>query len=394
MEAAIWWRRIDRPLVAAAGSLLLAGIVLSFAASPPLAERNGLDSFHFVVRHAAYAVLAGWAMLLVSAANLRHLRRGGVLLAVAAGIAVLLLPAFGTDFGKGSWRWYSLGFVSVQPVEFLKVGFALTIAWFLAGTLNGSATPGRGAPGAGRVARPAPPGKTIAFVVALAAGVMMMALKDYGQAVLLLGTWGILYFLAGANLLMIGLLVPVVAVGAVLVYHLSPHVASRIDPFLTGTTVPHTQLDFVERALRQAELFGGGVNAGTVKNHLPDAHTDFVFAVAAEEFGLVFAGGLLLLYAFVCLRAFWLLRNAPDPFVLLAGAAVSTLLALQTLIHLGVNLRLAPAKGMTLPFLSYGGSSMLATGIAFGVLLALTRRPATGRKHPARGGTRARAVAA
>ena len=366
ITTALWWRQVDQPLVLVASALFALGLVISFSASPPLAVRNGLGEFHFVLRQSLYAALAIAVMLVLSMAPTRVIRRGGLLFAIAALVALLLLPVLGTDFGKGSIRWYSFGYFSVQPSELLKVGFVVAIAWFLSGALI----------------KRGPPGKTFAFALTAAIAGVLMLQKDYGQAILFLGTWGVVYFLAGANLAVIGLLGVLGPLGVVGLYFLSPHVASRIDPFLSGVTDPYSQTDHVERALQAGGLFGQ-VGAGGASQALPDAHSDFVLAATVAEFGLVPAGCLLTLFVVLCLRAAWLIRHTEDRFAQLAGASVIVLLALQTAIHFGVNLRVLPVKGMTLPFISYGGSSLLATGLAMGVLLALTRKSLQPRRKAA-----------
>ncbi|HSF90879.1 MAG TPA: FtsW/RodA/SpoVE family cell cycle protein, partial [Paracoccaceae bacterium] len=333
------------------------GILLGLAASPPLAERNGLPTFHYVIRQLVFGIAALSGMMFLSMQTPATVRRLAVIGFVGAVIAVALLPILGTDFGKGAVRWYSLGFASVQPSEFLKPTFVVTTAWFMAAStdLDG------------------PPGKTISFVaVVFLAGLLAMQ-PDFGQASLLLGAWGVIYFIAGAPVwLMIVLSFGTVGAGF-MAYTSSEHFARRIDGFLSADMDPRSQIGFATRGIQEGGLFGVGVGEGSVKNFLPDAHTDFIIAVAAEEYGLILCLLIIFLFAFITVRSLFRLLRERDAFVRFAGTGLAALLALQALINLGVAVRLLPAKGMTLPFISYGGSSLLAAGLLFGFLLALTR---------------------
>lgn len=352
-----WWHSIDRWSLGAVAALIALGLVLGLAASPPLAEKNGLWTFHYVVRHAVFAVAAFGLTVLISTASLVTVRRMGVLLCVGFFVATALLPWLGTDFGKGAVRWYSLSVASLQPSEFLKPGFILAAAWLMAGAQDPGGPPGRLIAGAGTV--------VIAGMLALQ--------PDFGQAMLVIAIYTAMFFVSGANvLLLIGVAVAVAGAGAY-AYLNSAHFAGRIDGYLAGQVDPNTQLAYAMSAIREGGLFGVGAAQGSVKWTLPDAHTDFIVAVAAEEFGLLFVLGLVGLYLFLTLRALTRLIEVSDPFVRLAGTGLAVLFGLQAFVNFGVAIRLLPAKGMTLPFVSYGGSSMLAAAIAMGALLALTR---------------------
>jgi cell division protein FtsW len=276
---------------------------------------------------------------------------------MASFVALALLPVFGTDFGKGATRWYSLGFASLQPSEFLKPGFVVVAAWMMAASLeiNG------------------PPGKAWSFGLCISIVLMLALQPDFGQAALVLFGWGVMYFVAGAPiLLLVGMAVMVVLAGTVAYSH-SEHFARRIDGFLSVEVDPTTQLGYATNAIREGGLFGVGVGEGEVKWSLPDAHTDFIIAVAAEEYGLVLVLCIIALYACVVVRSLLRLVRERDPFIRHAGTGLACMFAVQAIINMGVAVRLLPAKGMTLPFVSYGGSSVIASGIALGMLLALTR---------------------
>ena len=352
-----WWRTIDRWTLAAVIGLFLIGLMLGFAASPPLAQRNGLEPFYYVSRQAVFGLAALGVMVVVSMLSPVQLRRLAVLGFLGAVVAVALLPALGTDFGKGAVRWYSLGFASVQPSEFLKPGFVVFTAWLMAASFDIAG----------------PPGKSLSFLVACVLAMLLALQPDFGQACLILATWALMYFVAGAPILLLVVVAVVVLGAGIFAYENSEHVARRIDGFLSPDLDPRTQLGFATNAIQEGGVFGVGVGEGQVKWVLPDAHTDFIIAVAAEEYGLIVCMMIILLFSTVVIRSLIRLIRERDPFVRFAGTGLAALFGMQALINLGVAVRLLPAKGMTLPFVSYGGSSLLAAGISMGLLLALTR---------------------
>jgi cell division protein FtsW len=352
-----WWRTVDRWTMSCVLLLFGVGILLGFAASPPLAAKTGYAPFYYVTKQAVFGGTALLAMVVTSMMSPTLVRRLGVLGFFVAFAAVALLPMFGTDFGKGATRWYSLGFTSVQPSEFLKPGFVIFAAWLMA---SGSEIFG-------------PPGKRLSLLVALVLVAFLVMQPDFGQASLIIASWGIMYFVAGAPILLLVGLAGIVVFGGSMAYRFSEHFARRIDGFLSADVDPTTQLGYAANAIQEGGFFGVGVGGGTVKWSLPDAHTDFIIAVAAEEYGLVLVLFVILLFMLITMRSMFRLIRERDQFVRLAGTGLTALFAMQALINLGVAARLLPAKGMTLPFVSYGGSSLLAAGIALGMLLALTR---------------------
>lgn len=358
-----WWRTIDKWSLTSIMVLFGIGLLLGLAASVPLATRNGLDPFHYVQRQAIFGGLGLLAMFGTSMLPPEAVRRFSVLGFVLAFIALCLLPFFGTDFGKGATRWFSLGFASFQPSEFLKPAFVVVVSWLMAASfdLNG------------------PPGKLASFILAtLVAGILAMQ-PDFGQAMLVLFGWGVIYFVAGAPMVLIASVVGgVVAVGFV-AYESSEHFARRIDGYLAAEIDPRTQIGYATNAIQEGGFFGVGVGEGQVKWSLPDAHTDFIIAVAAEEYGLVLVLAIIGLYATVVVRSLFRLMKERDPFIRLAGTGLACIFGVQAMINMGVAVRLLPAKGMTLPFVSYGGSSLIAAGITVGALLAMTRQRPQGR---------------
>ena len=358
-----WWRTIDKWSVSAILLLFGIGLLLGLAASPPLAERNGLEPFYYVQRQIAFGGLALAVMFVTTMMRPDLVRRLGVLGFFAAFAALVLLPAFGTDFGKGAVRWYSLGFASVQPSEFLKPVYVITSAWLMAASYEIGGPPGRG----------------ISLVLTVLIVGFLALQPDFGQAALVLFGWGVMYFVAGASYLLIVAAASAVVLGGLVAYQNSEHFARRIDGFLSPDVDPRTQLGYAIDAIREGGFFGVGVGEGVVKWSLPDAHTDFIIAVAAEEYGLILVLLIIGLYALVVVRSFFRLIRERDPFIRLAGTGLAAMFGVQALINLGVAVRLLPAKGMTLPFVSYGGSSLVATGIAVGMLLAFTRTRPQGR---------------
>ena len=352
-----WWRTIDKGAMSCILALFGIGLMLGLAASPPLAARNGLDPFHYVERQAFFGGVAMAVMLLVSMLTPQQVRRLAVVGFGFSFAALMLLPVLGTDFGKGAVRWYSLGFASFQPSEFLKPGFVVLVAWLMA---------------AGQE-RDGPPGKTWSFVLAVVIVAFLALQPDFGQAALVLFAWGVMYFVAGAPMTILVVLAGGVVFAGTLAYEGSEHFARRIDGFLNPEVDPRTQLGYATNAIREGGFFGVGVGEGEVKWSLPDAHTDFIIAVAAEEYGLVLVMLIISLYTIIVVRSLMRLRGERDAFIRLAGTGLACAFGVQAMINMGVAVRLLPAKGMTLPFVSYGGSSLIAGGIAVGMLLAMTR---------------------
>lgn len=354
------WRGMDGPLFIAVISLIAIGLALSMAASPAAAERHGLASFHYVLRHGLFAA-AGVAVLMVcSALNERGVRRFAGLALLGAFAGLILLFPLGSEV-NGSRRWIDLGVISLQPSEFLKPAFAVFAAWLLS---EGR----RGAPFDARLA--------VLLIYAAAAG-LLLAQPDVGQTFLLTAICGALLFAAGLTWRWVAGLGGAAAVLGYAAYLNIGYVRLRVDAFLSPDAAAPggpTQTGMALEAIARGGLTGVGPGAGEMKDRLPEPHTDFVFAVASEEYGLVAALMLIGLYLFLFVRGWVLSLRLADPFAQLAAAGLSLLFALQALINLAVNLSLLPPKGMTLPFLSYGGSSMLSLAFAAGLLLALTRR--------------------
>ncbi len=352
-----WWRTLDKVTLTAVLLLMAVGILLGLAASPPLAARNGLPPFFYVQRQVFFGVLGVIAMLVLSISSPERVRRFAVFGFFISLLALLLLPFFGTDFGKGATRWFSLGFGSFQPSEFLKPMLAVFVAWLMASAQDVGG----------------PPGRALSFGFVLLVVGMLVLQPDFGQAALITAGWMIMYFISGAPILLLVLGVGLVIGGGVLAYANSEHFARRIDGFLAPEVDPRTQMGYAQNAISEGGFFGAGVGEGRVKWSLPDAHTDFIIAVAAEEYGLILVLFIIGLYATILVRSLFRLMRERDVFIRLAGTGLVVVFCIQAMINMGVAVRLLPSKGMTLPLVSYGGSSLVATGIAIGMLLALTR---------------------
>ncbi|MGV8985275.1 MAG: peptidoglycan glycosyltransferase FtsW [Cypionkella sp.] len=352
-----WWRTIDKLTLTAILALFGIGILLGLAASVPLASRNGLAPFYYVQREAVFGVVALLTMFSFSMLSPLAIRRIGVLGFAIAFLALICLPFLGTDFGKGAVRWYSLGFVSFQPSEFLKPGFMIVTAWLMASAMEVNG----------------PPGKAYSFVLLLIVVGFLALQPDFGQTMLCVFGWGVIYFVAGARMTLIAVIIGLLGVGGNFAYHHSQHFARRIDGFLNADVDPRSQIGYATNAIQEGGFFGVGVGNGQVKWTLPDAHTDFIIAVAAEEYGLILVLVIIGLYCTIVMRSLLRLQRERDPFVRLAGTGLACIFGVQAMINIGVAVRLLPSKGMTLPFVSYGGSSVIAAGITVGMLLALTR---------------------
>src|ERR1700730_5816433 len=351
-----WWWTVDKLMLVALAALMLGGIVLSLAASPPVAARLGLDPFHFVNRHVLFLIPAFGVLILTSFLTPRQIRRLAFVVFLVSLTLVVATFWFGAEV-KGARRWIVVLGVNVQPSEFLKPAFVILIAWLFAESAR----------------RPEMPANTFALALLLVAVAGLVLQPDFGQTMLVALVWSALFFVAGMPLVWLVGLAGVAALGLATAYMLIPHVARRIERFRDPSSGDTFNIDQALESFQRGGWFGRGPGEGTVKRILPESHTDFVFAVAAEEFGIVLCLLLVALFAFIVLRALRHAMRDEDPFARFAVAGLAILFGLQSAINMAVNLHLMPAKGMTLPFISYGGSSMISLAYGMGMLLALTR---------------------
>jgi cell division protein FtsW len=352
-----WWWTVDRWTLAALLSLIAFGIVLSLSASPAVALRIGYGPLHFVRREVAMVPFVIGIMLLVSLQPPRTIRRIAMIGFVVSLALLALTFVVGVEI-KGARRWIDLPGLSLQPSEFVKPTFAVVAAWLFAE----------------QKLRPGFPGNAIS--IALFAAIMAMLVKqpDIGMAAVVAVVWFTQFFMAGLRLYWVGVGTLAGLAGMAGSYYWIAHVRVRINQFFDPTKGDGYQVNRSIEAFAHGGLWGVGPGEGTVKNYLPDAHADFVFAVAGEEFGLIVCLVVIAVFAFIVLRGFSRLLQEGNLFVLLAASGLLTQFGLQAVINMATALHLMPTKGMTLPFLSYGGSSAIALGLGMGMLLALTRR--------------------
>lgn len=352
-----WWFTVDHLLLTAILGLFMAGIVLSLAASPAVALKKGFDAYYFVSRHAVVAAAGLLLMLTLSLMEPRSVRRLALVLFMAALAALVAVHVMGSEL-NGARRWLSIAGHSLQPSEFAKPAFVVVSAWLLAEAQS----------------RPDMPALPLAVALLVGLVGLLVAQPDVGQTLLVSMVWGALFFASGQPLRRAAILLLAGAVGLWLAYLSFPHVQFRVDRFLSPISGDLSQVDRAMQSFAEGGFFGRGPGEGVIKTVLPDAHTDFIFAVVAEEYGILACLGLVALYAFVVLRAFLAAAAEPDAATRLAILGLALLVGLQALINMGVNVGLVPAKGMTLPLVSAGGSSILAVSVTLGFLLALTRR--------------------
>jgi cell division protein FtsW len=351
-----WWWTVDRAIMAALFGLMLGGIILSLAASPPVAARLNLDPFHFVNRHIVFLLPTIAVLLVTSFLSPRQIRRVALVVFVISLVLVAMTPFFGAEI-KGAKRWLVIASINVQPSEFLKPAFVILIAWLFAESTR----------------RPEMPANTVALGLLLTVASLLVVQPDFGQTMLIALVWGALFFMAGMRLIWVGGLAGVAGLGLIGAYFTVPHVTQRIQRFMDRGSGDTFNIDLALESFARGGWLGRGPGEGTVKRLLPESHTDFVFAVGAEEFGIVLCLSLLALFAFIVIRTLRHAIDSSDPFIRFAAAGLAILFGLQSAINMAVNLHLMPAKGMTLPFVSYGGSSMISLAYGMGMLLALTR---------------------
>lgn len=352
-----WWWTVDRLLLAAIMTLMLAGVILSLAASPPVAARIGLDPFHFFNRHVLFLVPSILVMLGVSFLSPKHIRRSALIVFAISVILIVATLLVGPEV-KGARRWITLIGVNIQASEAAKPAFVVLVAWLFSESAR----------------RPEMPATSMALALLMLLVSLLVMEPDFGQTMLVLAVWGTLFFIAGMRMIWVFGLIGVSAVGLFSAYLLVPHVAGRIKRFLDPASGDTFQVDLAMESFIRGGWFGQGPGEGTVKRLLPDSHTDFVFAVAAEEFGIILCLALLALFAFIVLRSLSRAYATEDLFTRFATAGLAIMFGTQASINIAVNLHLIPAKGMTLPFISYGGSSMISLAYGVGMLLALTRQ--------------------
>ncbi len=360
-----WWFTVDLALLSAVFLLMAIGVLVSMAAGPPVAERIGLEAQHFFrsqIMYLAFAAPLFLAMTFLEGVWIKRAAFVGFIGAVALMVAALF---YGPEI-KGAHRWISLGSISVQPSELAKPFFAVAMAWFLADHLE----------------KPDLPGRAVAHGLAILMLALLVLQPDFGQAMLVSATVGAMLLVSGLSWMLIFSMSALGVAGIGAAYLLLPHVASRFDRFLSPDKGDSFQVDTAIQAFRNGGFAGTGPGSGTAKLILPDAHTDFAYAVISEEFGIIACIALLLVFAFIVLRVLIRAHKEENAFRSLALAGLATMFGAQTVINFGVNTALLPAKGMTLPFISYGGSSLVGTALTLGFIACIGRSgPAVKRRN-------------
>lgn len=352
-----WWWTVDRLNVCALVILMILGSVLVAAGSPPVAKRLNLPGFYFVHRHQLFLLVGFMAMIITSMLPQTLIRRLAIV-GFAGSLLLMCLVPFMGEQTKGAHRWITLMGISIQPSEFMKPCFAVVMAWICAENHK----------------RVDFPGYMVSIILYVTVVALLLLQPDFGMTLTITAMWGIQLFLAGLPMLWIMLLAVLGVMGIFAAYQMFPHVASRINNFLDPAAGDNYQISQSLQAFQAGGVFGRGPGEGEVKQFLPDSHTDFIFAVAGEEFGALACLIILGIFAFVVLRGLSRVWKENDLFIVLAVVGVLTQFGIQSIVNMGVAVNLLPAKGMTLPFLSYGGSSVVALGLGMGIMLALTRR--------------------
>jgi cell division protein FtsW len=330
--------------------------VLCLAASPPVAARIGLDPFHFVNRQIFFLIPAIAVMLVTSFLSPHDIRKVALVVFVVSLCLMAVTPYFGAEI-KGAKRWLVIVGVNIQPSEFMKPAFVVLIAWLFGETGK----------------RPEMPANSIALALLIVVVALLVMQPDFGQTMLVSLVWGALFYMAGMRFIWVIGLAATAGLGLTAAFFTVPHVAQRINRFLDPASGDTFNIDIATESFIRGGWFGRGPGEGTIKRILPEGHTDFIFAVAAEEFGVVLCLILVSLFAFIVIRALTRAMRTDDPFIRFAAAGLAILFGLQSTINMAVNLHLMPAKGMTLPFVSYGGSSLISLAYGMGMLVALTR---------------------
>ena len=351
-----WWWSVDRWLLGSLSILIAFGVFMVAAASPPVAERLNESSFYFLKKHLIFLVPSLALMFGFSFCSKKVIRRLGILGFFGA-VGLLVVTLFMGVELNGAKRWLSIAGFSLQSSEFIKPTFALFAAWLFAGQHSDEQFPGY----------------AISSVLCGVIVLLLLAQPDLGMTIVVVGVWAAQFFMAGLPLSIVAGLILVAVVGLFFVYLTFPHVTSRIDRFLDPSSGDTYQVDRSIEAFQNGGLLGTGPGQGEVKLILPDAHADFIFAISGEELGVIMTSFLVFLYLFIIIRGFKRLHYSDNLFEMLAVGGLLIQFGGQAFIHMGSSLSLLPAKGMTLPFVSYGGSSLIAMGIGMGIVLGLTR---------------------
>ena len=355
---AIWWWTLDRVTLTLALILLVLGFFFSFSSSPVAAPHtDAYDPFYYTKRHFVFALLTACGMITISMLSLKGIKRVSLVVYGVALSIMATLPIIG-HAAKGGRRWLELGPIALQPSEFLKPALIILIAWMFSEGQKGKGVPG----------------VTIAFVLYGMAIALLLIQPDGGQSILITIAFGACFFISGVPFRWIIGMLGTAGAGLIGLFFIQPHFRNRIMGFIQPDQDSAYQVNSAKAAIANGGLWGKGLNEGVMKKHIPDLHTDFIYSVVGEEYGLWLTLIIIAIFGFIVIRGLLKAMQMQDPFRQIATCGLYIMLGMQVLINVSVNLGLIPPKGMTLPFISYGGSSMLAMGLCFGLILALTRK--------------------
>lgn len=356
-----WWWTVDRPMLFCFVVMIAIGILLAMAATPMVANRIKIEEFYFLKRHIFYIVPSLLVIFFISNLSYDNIKKFSIVLFLLALLLTFLTLFFGSEI-KGAKRWISIAGFSIQPSEFCKPAFAVLVAWIFSEERK----------------NPQLKGKFLSFLLWGMFAVALILQPDIGMLVVTTAVFGIQLFLNGLPLILVLVALGIGVSGSVLAYLFLPHVTARINKFLDPAVGDHYQINRSLEAFASGGLFGVGPGEGIVKKHLPDAHADFVFAVLGEEFGFFVCVFVVILIGFIVVYGMLKALKEENMFVILASVGLISQFGLQSVINIASTLHLIPTKGMTLPFMSYGGSSMLAISIVVGLILALNRQKSIG----------------
>ena len=354
-----WWKVIDQQTIIAMVILLAFSLMLVTTASPAVANRIGLTDNYFSSRHVVFLALAVIIILTFSLLDKKWIRRLAIFGFLGSLLMLVLVKFYGFEV-KGATRWINIGGFSYQPSEFMKPFFAVVTGWILSLHYYEEF-----------------PSFKVCFILFVSVAALLIIQPDFGMLVMVSAVFGIQLFVAGLPIIWLFIAIFASVFGSIGAYLLLPHVASRINRFLDPVNSENYQGTRSLEAFESGGLYGKGPGEGSVKQFLPDSHTDFIFAVAGEEFGAIICLMIIITFAYIVIRILINLLHEDDKFIQIAAIGIISQFGLQAVINMGVSLNLLPTKGMTLPFISYGGSSTLAISIGMGMLLGLTKRKAS-----------------
>lgn len=350
-----WWRAIDQQTIIALSLLFAFSLMLVTTSSPAVATRIGLEESYFSTRQVVYLLIAASIIFVLSFMDRDMIKRTALVGFLMSFILLVLVKFFGYEV-KGAKRWINLFGFSMQPSEFLKPCFSVATAWIFS------------------IREENVPSFSISVFTYLLVAAALITQPDFGMLIMVTAVWGVQLFISGLPVLWILIAIVGGIIGVFGAYNMLPHVAQRINSFLDPSSSENYQVTKSIAAFNNGGLYGRGPGEGSVKQVLPDSHTDFIFAVAGEEFGAIVCLIIAAIFAFIVIRGLIMLVYEDDRFTILASVGLLAQFGLQSVINMGVTLNLLPTKGMTLPFISYGGSSTLSVAIGMGMLLALTRQ--------------------